>query len=97
MGLGYVGVVPETADAQDVVTLPIPCVEGCLAVGGADMRAQTYRGGPVLVRGAECILAADGILWPARRPVVAICRCGHSQLGIYCDGTHQLSLRRPQL
>ncbi|MEP7059426.1 MAG: CDGSH iron-sulfur domain-containing protein [Actinomycetota bacterium] len=80
----------------DVVSLPVPCVEGCLAIGGDDVRAEPYRDGPVLVRDAECILRPDGSVLPIRRSVVALCRCGRSRLGVHCDGTHRLSSRSPK-
>jgi|GEM_PF-6399590 len=76
-------------DLEDMVALPVPCVEGCLAVGGSDVRAQTYQDGPVLVRGARLVVAADGTPNPVRRAVAAVCRCGHSKLGVFCDGTHR--------
>jgi hypothetical protein len=80
--------------SEDLVALPVPCVEGCLAVGGPDMQARAYRDGPVLVRGARLVLDPDGTPTPAERSVVAVCRCGHSKLGVFCDGTHRFARSR---
>jgi hypothetical protein len=80
-------------DPDDLVTLPVPCVDDCVAVGGADVRAEPYRGGPVLIRGATCVLAPDGDVRETVRSVVAVCRCGRSRLGLFCDGTHRFSPR----
>ena len=46
--------------------------------------------GPLLVRGAVRILAADGAEVPVRRRVVAICRCGRSSIQPFCDDTHKV-------
>lgn len=76
-------------DHDHVVSLPLVSAQGCLAVGGPDVRAHAYPGGPVLVRDADIVLDADGVSHLARRRVVAVCRCGHSSLGVFCDGTHR--------
>jgi CDGSH-type Zn-finger protein len=52
-----------------------------------------YPNGPILVRGAVELVAADGTPIPQRRRVVALCRCGHSALNPLCDGTHKLVRR----
>ena len=49
--------------------------------------------GPLLVRGAESVLDADGDEHRVTRPVVAVCACGKSQRMPWCDSTHK-SLRR---
>jgi CDGSH-type Zn-finger protein len=45
--------------------------------------------GPVLVRGAETVLDADGEEHAVTRPVVALCTCSRSQRLPWCDGTHK--------
>jgi len=50
--------------------------------------------GPMLVRGATEITAADGTVHTVERPVVAVCRCGGSARAPWCDGTHKLLQRR---
>ncbi len=47
--------------------------------------------GPLLVAGPAQILDADGNEFPrdASKPVVALCRCGHSQNSPFCDGSHK--------
>ncbi|MFP5283903.1 MAG: CDGSH iron-sulfur domain-containing protein, partial [Actinomycetes bacterium] len=49
-----------------------------------------YPDGPILVRGDADVVLADNTPLPRRRKVVAICRCGHSALQPWCDGTHKL-------
>lgn len=49
-----------------------------------------YPDGPVLVRGEIDLYGPDGTVLPRRRRTVALCRCGHSALAPWCDGTHKL-------
>lgn len=46
--------------------------------------------GPMLVRGARVVLDAEGQTHRAERPVVALCRCGHTATAPWCDGTHKV-------
>ena len=48
-----------------------------------------YRNGPYLIRGSFEICDQDGNPIEGRRPVVALCRCGKSQIRPFCDGTHK--------
>jgi CDGSH-type Zn-finger protein len=48
-----------------------------------------YRNGPYLVRGPFAVMDQDGNEIEARRKVVALCRCGRSQIRPFCDGTHK--------
>lgn len=50
-------------------------------------------GGPLLVRGAERIVDADGEAHDVTRPVVAVCVCAKSQRMPWCDSTHK-SIKR---
>ncbi len=50
--------------------------------------------GPILLRGDHTVQAADGTLHRTERPVSAVCRCGLTSTGPWCDGTHQLLERR---
>jgi CDGSH-type Zn-finger protein len=51
--------------------------------------------GPLLVRGDfELQRMADGQHIDAKRRVVALCRCGRSQIKPFCDGSHSFPLRR---
>ncbi len=54
------------------------------------IRTTVCPGGPLLVRGAGSWPDRDGVEHPVTRPVVAICRCQHSQRLPWCDGTHKL-------
>lgn len=53
------------------------------------VKVEVCPGGPMLVRGAQEIVAADGTAHPTRRPVVALCRCEVSQRLPWCDGSHK--------
>jgi CDGSH-type Zn-finger protein len=48
-----------------------------------------YRDGPYLVRGPFTLIDQDGGKIEVRRRVVALCRCGRSQIRPFCDGTHK--------
>lgn len=48
-----------------------------------------YRNGPYLVRGPFAMVDQDGKEIEVKRPVVALCRCGRSQIRPFCDGTHK--------
>lgn len=48
-----------------------------------------YRNGPYLIRGSFKICDQDGNEIESRRPVIALCRCGKSQIRPFCDGTHK--------
>jgi CDGSH-type Zn-finger protein len=54
------------------------------------LRVTPYRDGPLIVRGAARIVAADGSELTPRRDPIALCRCGKSRLRPFCDGTHKL-------
>ncbi|GEP40551.1 hypothetical protein NPS01_42140 [Nocardioides psychrotolerans] len=46
--------------------------------------------GPMLLRGAAVVQDEDGVRHRTTRPVTAVCRCGHSAIKPWCDGTHKL-------
>lgn len=46
-------------------------------------------GGPMLIRGDHLVEGADGEMYPTRRQVSAICRCGKSSNQPWCDATHK--------
>lgn len=48
-----------------------------------------YRNGPYLIRGPFAIVDQDGNEIAVERRVVALCRCGRSQIRPFCDGTHK--------
>jgi CDGSH-type Zn-finger protein len=48
-----------------------------------------YRNGPYLVRGPFAIVDQGGNEIETKRRVVALCRCGRSQIRPFCDGTHK--------
>lgn len=53
------------------------------------IRTRQCPDGPLLVRGADTWLDAEGIEHEVTRPVVAVCQCERSQRQPWCDGTHQ--------
>jgi CDGSH-type Zn-finger protein len=57
----------------------------------ADAQTQItpYRDGPYLVRGPFSIADQNGDEIEVKRRVVALCRCGRSQMRPFCDGTHK--------
>jgi CDGSH-type Zn-finger protein len=48
-----------------------------------------YRNGPYLIRGPFVMVDQDGNEIKVGRRVVALCRCGRSQIRPFCDGTHK--------
>lgn len=52
-------------------------------------RITPYRNGPYLVRGPFTMVDQDGNEIEVGRRVVALCRCGRSQIRPFCDGTHK--------
>jgi CDGSH-type Zn-finger protein len=51
-------------------------------------------GGPMLVRGEHVIIDEDGNEHHTSRPISAVCRCGHSAIKPWCDGTHKVVVPR---
>jgi CDGSH-type Zn-finger protein len=58
-------------------------------VSDAPTKITPYRNGPYLVRGPFAIVDQEGNEIELKRRVVALCRCGRSQLRPFCDGTHK--------
>ncbi len=48
-----------------------------------------YPDGPVVLRGPFRLVDAAGAEVTTHRRTVALCRCGRSRLGAFCDGTHR--------
>ena len=55
----------------------------------SETKITPYRDGPYLVRGPFALVDQDGNEIEVRRKVVALCRCGRSQIRPFCDGTHK--------
>ena len=51
--------------------------------------ATPYRDGPIVLRGPFELVDGDGAPVATHRRTVALCRCGRSRLGSFCDGTHR--------
>lgn len=59
-------------------------------VSDSPTKITPYRNGPYLVRGPFAIVDQDGNEIAVKRRVVALCRCGRSQIRPFCDGTHKV-------
>jgi CDGSH-type Zn-finger protein len=55
----------------------------------SDVQIVACTDGPLLVRGAVDLRAADGSVVPVTRRTLALCRCGVSTIKPFCDGTHK--------
>ena len=55
----------------------------------AQTKITPYRDGPYLVRGPFSIVDQDGEEIEVGHRIVALCRCGRSQMRPFCDGTHK--------
>jgi len=56
-------------------------------------RIEMVPGGPALVRGASSVEDETGTPHGTTRPVVAVCTCGLTQRGPWCDATHKAARR----
>ncbi len=56
---------------------------------GESVELRPCASGPLLVRGAEEVIDSSGERHEVLRPVVAVCLCGKSSRGPWCDGTHK--------
>lgn len=52
-------------------------------------RLTRYRDGPAVLRGGFRLVDGAGGPVTTLRRTVALCRCGRSRLGVFCDGTHR--------
>jgi CDGSH-type Zn-finger protein len=52
-------------------------------------RITPYRNGPYLIRGPIALVDQEGKEIKIERRVIALCRCGRSQIRPFCDGTHK--------
>lgn len=71
-----------------------PCSSACYqgygpSVAEDSVKITPYRNGPLLVRGPFVLVDQDGSEIEVKRRVVALCRCGRSQIRPFCDGTHK--------
>jgi CDGSH-type Zn-finger protein len=62
------------------------------AESGPPARATSltpYPDGPAVLRGPFRLVDSSGAAVGTHRRTVALCRCGRSRLGAFCDGTHR--------
>jgi CDGSH-type Zn-finger protein len=57
---------------------------------------QVCPGGPLLLRGEHVVVDDTGQEHRTRRPVSAVCVCGHTATKPWCDGTHKIAVNRPR-
>ncbi|MET8000222.1 CDGSH iron-sulfur domain-containing protein [Nonomuraea glycinis] len=50
-----------------------------------------YEDGPLLLRGPFELRTPDGKPIACDRATVALCRCGHSSVKPFCDGSHKVT------
>lgn len=50
--------------------------------------------GPMLLRGDHVVEDDDGVRHRTTRAVSAVCRCGHTAIKPWCDGTHKVAVPR---
>jgi CDGSH iron-sulfur domain-containing protein 3 len=57
----------------------------------SDVKIRVLDNGPLLVEGPVAVLDQEGRAFPldARKPMLALCRCGHSKSLPFCDGLHK--------
>ncbi|HEX8927941.1 MAG TPA: CDGSH iron-sulfur domain-containing protein [Actinomycetota bacterium] len=60
------------------------------------VKITPYRNGPYLVRGPFVLVDQEGNEIEVKRRVVALCRCGRSQMRPFCDGTHKTTRFRAE-
>jgi CDGSH-type Zn-finger protein len=78
--------------SQDRVFAPGPEPEDVrreLKMADSPTKITPYRNGPYLIRGPVVIVDQSGNEIEVKRRVVALCRCGRSQIRPFCDGTHK--------
>ena len=59
----------------------------------ADVKVSCRPNGPLLVEGPINIIDSQGkpVEVDTSKPVIALCRCGHSERKPFCDGSHNRS------
>ncbi len=60
-----------------------------LKMADSPTKITPYRNGPYLIRGPFVMVDQSGNEIEIKRRVVALCRCGRSQIRPFCDGTHK--------
>ena len=57
---------------------------------GVDMttKIEPKENGPYLISGLKSLKNSKGTDLSSDKPVIALCRCGHSKNKPFCDGTH---------
>jgi CDGSH-type Zn-finger protein len=55
------------------------------------MKITALENGPYVIQtgGAKIVVTKDGNEEVIEKPVIALCRCGHSSTKPFCDGAHK--------
>lgn len=54
----------------------------------AESKIRVNNNGPYIVTGSFEVIDADGNVFETKK-AVSLCRCGHSKMKPFCDGTHK--------
>ena len=55
----------------------------------SDVTIRCRDNGPFLIEGSVSLVDADGKVFEAKNPTIALCRCGASAKRPFCDGAHK--------
>lgn len=91
-------ILPDEGDADELRDVVSRCPSGALEIvehgteapaaeGTPAAEIRALPGGPLLVSGSVTIVGEDGEAMP-QSAKVALCRCGKTQRGPLCDGSH---------
>ena len=87
-------ILPDEASLEELKDVVSRCPSGALELhekgAAAEAEAVTItamEGGPFVISGAVCLVDADGkVIKEAKK--MALCHCGKSGNGPFCDGSH---------
>ncbi len=68
----------------------LPFLTRCEEIAMADVKVTIRPNGPYLIAGAVELVdgAGNPVEGAGDKPMIALCRCGHSQKKPFCDGSH---------
>ncbi len=76
-------------DCEQRYVTPVTAEADAQQQAGGRAVITPYRDGPLIVRGDFDLRTQDGQIIDPGRATVALCRCGHSAVKPFCDGTHK--------
>ncbi|HEY3413827.1 MAG TPA: CDGSH iron-sulfur domain-containing protein [Armatimonadota bacterium] len=54
-----------------------------------DVKIELLKDGPILITGPISLKDSAGADIPVTHETIAMCRCGHSGIKPFCDGSHK--------